>query len=140
MNGRFFLDTQIFVYCFDRSAEAKCRRSAELVRQGVAAGKGVVSYQVVQEFFNVALRRFEAPMTPADAEQYLLTVFRPLLAVHSSHALYAEGLHLKDRHHLSWYDALIVAGAVESGCDTLYTEDLQHGRKFASTRVENPFR
>jgi predicted nucleic acid-binding protein len=139
MNGRFFLDTNIFVYSFDTSATAKLRRSMQLIRQAVATGKGVVSYQVVQEFFNVALRRFAPSMTIAEAEQYLGTVFRPLLTVHSSQALYAEALHLQHRYRLSWYDSLIVAGAIEAQCSVLYSEDLQHGQGFGDLRIENPF-
>jgi|ERR1019366_1681749 predicted nucleic acid-binding protein len=139
MNGRFFLDTNIFVYSFDTSATAKLRRSMQLIRQAVATGKGVVSYQVVQEFFNVALRRFAPSMTVAEAEQYLGTVFRPLLTVHSSQALYAEALHLQHRYRLSWYDSLIVAGAIEAQCSVLYSEDLQHGQGFGDLRIENPF-
>ncbi len=139
MSGRFFLDTNIFVYSFDRSSSAKLRRSTQLIRQAVATGKGVVSYQVVQEFFNVALRRFASPMRVAEAEQYLGTVFRPLLAVHSSQALYTEGLRLQDKHRLSWYDSLIVAGAIEAQCSVLYSEDLQQGQRFGELRIENPF-
>ena len=61
MNGRFFLDTNVFVYSFDQSAPAKARKAAELIRRAVASGKGIVSYQVAQEFFNAALRRFARP-------------------------------------------------------------------------------
>ena len=139
MNGRFFLDTNVFVYSFDPSAMPKLRRSVQLIRQAVATGKGVVSYQVVQEFFNVALRRFAQPMTVAEAEQYLGTVFRPLLTVHSSQVLYAEALHLQHRYRLSWYDSLILAGAIEAQCSVLYSEDLQQGQTFGELRVENPF-
>jgi predicted nucleic acid-binding protein len=139
MNARFFLDTNIFVYSFDRSSAAKARHSSQLIRQAVATRKGIVSYQVVQKFFNVALRRFAQPMTVAEAEQYLGTVFRPLLAVRSSQALYSEALRLKDNHRLSWYDALIVAAAVEGRCGVLYSENLQHGQRFGDLRVENPF-
>lgn len=139
MSGRFFLDTNIFVYSFDQSAAAKARRAAELIREALTAQKGVVSYQVVQEFFNVALRSFSRPMQPADAEQYLSTVFRPLLAVHSSQALYAEALQLQARSMLSWYDALIVSSAMQARCDLLFTEDLQHGQRFGALEVRNPF-
>ena len=139
MNGRFFLDTNIFVYSFDRSSPAKLRRSAQLVRQAAATRKGVVSYQVVHEFFNVALRRFAPPMTVAEAEQYLGTVFRPLLAIHSSQLLYAEALRLQNRYRLAWYDSVIVAGAIEAQCSILYSEDLQHGQEFGDLRIENPF-
>jgi len=139
MNGRFFLDTNIFVYSFDRGSAGKARLATQLIHRAVATRKGAVSYQVVQEFFNVALRRFAQPMTVAEAEQYLGTVFRPLLAVQSSQALYAEALHLNDKHRISWYDALIVAAANEAGCSLLYTEDLQSGRRFGDLRIESPF-
>jgi predicted nucleic acid-binding protein len=139
MNGRFFLDTNVFVYSFDTTAPAKARRARELIRRAVATGKGIVSFQVAQEFFNVALRRFAQPMTVAEAEQYLTTVFRPLMAVHSSQALYAEALWLSERYGLSWYDALIVAAAIEGNSTVLYSEDLQHGQRFGDLVVENPF-
>ena len=139
MNGRFFLDTNVFVYSFDASAPAKARRARELIRAAVATGKGIVSYQVAQEFFNVALRRFAQPMGVPEAEQYLAAVFRPLMAVHSSQTLFAEALRLSDRYRLSWYDALIVAAAIEGQCGLLYSEDLQHRQRFGDLRVENPF-
>jgi predicted nucleic acid-binding protein len=139
MSDRFFLDTNIFVYSFDRSSAAKARRATELIREALSTQKGIVSYQVVQEFFHVALRRFSQPMQAADAEQYLGTVFRPLLGVHSSQALYAEALRLHAQSGLSWYDSLIVSAALQAHCHLLFTEDLQHGQRFGSLQVSNPF-
>jgi len=139
MSDRFFLDTNIFVYSFDQSAAVKARKAAQLIRKALTTRKGIVSYQVVQEFYNLALRRFSQPMRQGDAEQYLATVFRPLLGVHSSPALYAEALQLQAHSGLSWYDALIVAAAVQARCDFLLTEDLQHGQRFGNLRVANPF-
>jgi len=78
-------------------------------------------------------------MLHEDAEQYLTTVFRPLLALHSSVALYQEALALRHRYRLNWFDSLIVAAALAAECDVLYSEDLQHGQKFGGLRVENPF-
>ena len=140
MNGRFFLDTNVFVYSFDRSAPVKARRAAHLIRRAVETRKGIISYQVAQEFFNVALRHFAQPMTVAEGEQYLSTVFRPLMAVHSSQALYGEALRLSGRHRLSWFDSLIVAAAMEGQCSILYSEDLQDGQRFGDLQIENPFR
>lgn len=139
MSDRFFLDTNIFVYSFDRSAVVKSRKAAQLIRKALTTQKGIISYQVVQEFFNVALRRFSQPMKAADAEQYLGTVFRPLLGVHSSQALFAEALHLHAKSGLSWYDSLIVSAAIQAQCDFLFTEDLQHGQRFGTLQVANPF-
>ena len=139
MSDRFFLDTNIFVYSFDQRSAAKAPRAKQLIREALTTQKGVISYQVVQEFFNVALKRFSQPMHAADAEQYLSTVFRPLLVVHSSQALYAEALHLHAQSGLSWYDALIVSAAIQARCDLLFTEDLQHGQRFGTLQVRNPF-
>ncbi len=149
MSAKFFLDTNIFVYSLEGSASvyslegsasAKSRRSTQLIRHAIATRNGIVSYQVVQEFFNVAFRRFTPPMSLAEAEQYLTTVFRPLLAVHSSPALYVDALHLRSRYKLSWYDSLIVAGAIQATCTLLYSEDMNDGQAFGPVRIENPFR
>ena len=140
MNGRFFLDTNIFVYSFDQTAPRKSVRASELIRNAVRSRNGVVSYQVVQEFFNVAFRRFARPMTAAEAEQYLTTTFRPLMAINSSAALYVEAFRLTSTYSLSWYDSLVVAAALEGGAQILYSEDFQDGQEFGNLRIENPFR
>ena len=139
MSARFFLDTNIFAYTFDAKATAKAKRAAQLIRRAADTGEGIVSYQVVQEFFNVAFRRFSHPMSTAEAEQYLITVFRPLLAVHSSPAIYVEALRLVGKYRFGWYDSLILAAALEGRCETLYSEDFQHGREIEGLRIENPF-
>jgi len=139
MSDRFFIDTNIFAYTFDEKAPKKAQRSLQLIREAVDTGRGIVSYLVVQEFFNLALRRFPQPMNSADAEQYLMTVFRPLLAIHSSSALYIEGLRIAGKYRLSWYDCLIVSAALQGECSVLYSEDLQHGQKIENLRIENPF-
>ncbi|MGC2821301.1 MAG: PIN domain-containing protein [Candidatus Sulfotelmatobacter sp.] len=139
MSGRFFLDTNVFVYTFDAKAHVKAKKAAYLIRRASDTGEGIISYQVVQEFFNVALRRFTQPMSVAEAEQYLITVLRPLLAVQSSPALYLQALRIAEKHRMSWYDSLIVAAALDGQCERLYSEDLQHGQKIESLRIENPF-
>ena len=139
MSDRFFIDTNIFAYTFDEKSPKKAQRSLQLIREAVDTGRGIVSYQVVQEFFNLALRRFPQPMNAADAEQYLMTVFRPLLAIHSSSALYLEGLRIAGKYPLSWFDCLIVSAALQGECSVLYSEDLQHGQKIEDLRIENPF-
>src|SRR5580700_4297529 len=139
MSGKAFLDTNVFVYSFDRADPRKANVALQLVREHAARGNGVISFQVVQEFFNVAFKSFPAAMTPEDATHYLLTVLRPFLAVESSIALYSAALTVCSRYQLSWYDSLIVAAASEANCTVLYTEDLNHGAKINGVRIENPF-
>jgi predicted nucleic acid-binding protein len=139
MSGMFFLDTNIFVYSFDASSPKKAAQAQKLIRNALETGGGIVSYQVVQEFFIVALRRFSKPMSSLDAQQYLSTTFRPLLAVHSSPALYGEALRIGARFELPWYDSLIVASAIEGECGVLYSEDFQDGQQIGSLTLSNPF-
>jgi predicted nucleic acid-binding protein len=138
MNDKFFLDTNIFAYMFDARVAQKAEKARRLIKQAVSTRKGVVSQQVVQEFFNLAFRKFQPAMTLAEAEDYLSTMFQPLLVVQSVQT-YKEALQLHSRYRLPWYDSLIVAAARESGCEILYTEDFQHEQRFGELRVKNPF-
>src|SRR5690348_6345878 len=134
MSGRFFLDTNIFVYSFDTTVPTKSQRANELILEGIQKAQGVISYQVIQEFFNLALRKFQQPLTVSEAEQYLATVFGQFAYVQSSARLFLHALRIADKSHLSWYDSLIVAAALENNCTILYTEDLQHGQHFGELR------
>ena len=139
MSDRFFLDTNIFVYSFDQSTARKAEEADRLIHQALATGKGVISYQVVQEFFNLAYRRFPEPMHLDQAEQFLSSVLRPLWAVYSSPSLCLRALQILERFRLQWYDALIVASALEAKCGILYSEDFQNGQKFDDLEIRNPF-
>jgi predicted nucleic acid-binding protein len=139
MNDRYFLDTNIIVYSFDQSSTPKGEVADRLLRQGILTGKGVISYQVVQEFFNVARRRSPGPMRLEEAEHFLSTVLGPLWTIHSSPALFHKALQLVERFQLQWYDALIVASALEAKCGILYSEDFQNGQKFDDLEIRNPF-
>jgi predicted nucleic acid-binding protein len=134
-----FLDTNIFVYAFDGSAPAKAKRADALIFEAVASGKGVISYQVVQEFIAVARTRFKVPLSFDQIGKYWDTPLQTLLRVHSSPALFTQALDFAARDRLSWYDALIVAAAIQGRCKVLYSEDFQHGRRFAEVVVQNPF-
>jgi len=138
MSDKFFLDTNIFAYMFDARAPQKAEQARRLIKQAVSTRKGVVSQQIVQEFFNLAFREFQPAMTLAEAEDYLSTMFQPLLVVQSIQT-YKEALQLHSRYRLPWYDSLIVAAARESGCKILYSEDFQHEQRFGELRVKNPF-
>lgn len=139
MNAKFFLDTNVLLYTFDLRTPQKARLAEELIFNGIKTGSAVISFQVVQEFINAALRRLQPAMSLAEVKRYLEMPLRPLLAVHSSYELYQRAIDLSRRHPLSWYDSLIVAAALEADCRILYTEDLQHGQKFDTLRVQNPF-
>jgi predicted nucleic acid-binding protein len=139
MSDRYFLDTNIFVYSLDPVEHRKAPLAEKLVTRGVTSGLGVVSYQVVQEFMNVSLRQFRATMTVFELERYFFRILLPMMRISSSAPLFLEALQLQTSSRLSWYDSLIVAAALQGGCGILYSEDLQHGRRFGDLVVQNPF-
>jgi len=139
MSDRYFLDTNIFVYSFDPVDTRKARIAEELVTRGVGARLGVISYQVVQEFMNVSLRQFMATMTVAELELYFFKVLLPMMKVPSSSGLFLEALRLQTAHQIAWYDSLIVSAAIQGDCEILYSEDIQHGRRFGDLVIQNPF-
>ncbi len=139
MPAEFFLDTNVLVYTFDRRDPEKQARALGLVEHALGTGDGVVSSQVVQEFLNVALRKFERPLSDEQALRYLREVLDPLCSVFPSISLYETALSLHRRWRFSFYDSLIVAAALESNCNVLYSEDLPDGQEIESLTVVNPF-
>lgn len=139
MNVKSFLDTNVIVYAFDQTSPKKAKVAQRLIAEGVSEKRAVVSYQVVQEFTNVALRGFRVSITRSDLESFLLTALFPIAAVSWSPALTMQGLRMQAAHQFDWYDSLIIAAAQQGGCKVLYSEDLQHGQRLGDLVVENPF-
>ena len=136
--ARYFLDTNIVVYSFESGTKGDIAKG--LMREALTTGIGLISYQVVQEFFNVAFRKFAQRMSTGEAEDYFRGVLRPLISVHSSESLIGSAMRLHSQHQIGWYDSFIIAAALEANCEILYSEDLQQDRRFGSLKVVDPFR
>jgi predicted nucleic acid-binding protein len=139
MSDNYFLDTNILVYSIDPLSPAKRQLARELVTHGTTTREGIISYQVVQEFVNVSIRKFQTVFSRSDLEDFLRGVLFPMMSVPSSPWLFLDALRLQDGDRLSWYDALVVTAALQARCKILYSEDLQHGRRFGDLVVANPF-
>ncbi len=139
MSDKYFLDTNILVYSFDPVEPRKASIAEGLVTRAVTSGLGMVSYQVVQEFINVSLRQFVAAMTVTELELYFFRILLPMMRIPSSTELFLEALRLQTVNRIAWYDSLIVAAAVRGECGILYSEDMQHGRRFGNLVIQNPF-
>jgi len=139
MSGRFFLDTNIFIYSFDQRTPSKQKKAQKLIEVALAEEKGFVSSQVIQEFLNVALKKFEKPLSVHESKAYLQRVLIPLCDVYSTPELYTTALDIKESASIGFYDALMVASAQAGGAKIFYSEDLQHGRHLGSLTVRNPF-
>ena len=136
MSVRSFFDTNVLVYSDDKDAPAKRRRALELLSSHRRDRTGVVSLQVLQEYFVTATRKLQVEAAIARRKVELLAEFdvaEPRLA----DVLAAIDLHRL--HSLSFWDALIVQSARQSGCGVIFSEDLQAGRSVDGLRIVNPF-
>jgi predicted nucleic acid-binding protein len=126
-----FFDTNILVYAQQTGGKADRARA-------LLAGGGKISVQVLNEFTAVYRRKQRKNWREiAEAISDVLTAVDPPLALTLD--LYAAARTLAEDHQLQFYDALIVASAIEAGCDTLFTEDMQHDRTFGRLAIVNPF-
>ncbi|MBL8343152.1 MAG: PIN domain-containing protein [Rubrivivax sp.] len=140
MSAEFFVDTNVFVYHLDNTDPRKHAVAERIVREGLVTGNACISYQVVQECLNVALRKAEVALPVEAARTYLEAVLLPLMQITASEALYQRALDVKARWRFGFYDSLIVASALTAGCRTLLSEDLQHGQKLEGLTIVDPFR
>jgi len=133
MPARGFFDTNILVYAF-ASNDPRSTRAESLIAQG-----GVIGVQVLNEFTNVTRRKLRWQWSQIEASLAVVEeLFGPVAPLTT--AIHAKGVELARDRGLSVYDALIVAAAQDAGCQLLFSEDLQHGQKFGTLTVENPFR
>jgi len=140
MTGRDFLDTNVLVYSFDRKHPAKRDRAREIIARALRDGSAIISYQVVQEFLNVALHKFISPFNVEDCRDYLTGVLEPLCQVYPDTSLYRKALDVHSTTGFSFYDSLIIVGAMRGQCSHLLTEDMQEGREIEGITIINPFR
>lgn len=138
MPAREFVDTNVLVYAVDDSEPAKRDRARQLLSAEDAGTRLVLSTQVLCEFYVVATRKLERPMTPDDAAEAVRELSK-LAIVGADTSLVADGIRLSRTTQISLWDALIVAAAKVAGCEQVLTEDLSHGTEIDGVRIENPF-
>lgn len=131
-----FFDTNILLYADDADAGGKTGIARDLLRRALVERGGVVSTQVLQEYYVNATRKLRLDGAAARARVEVYLGF-DVVTVSPSLLLAAVDLHRLDS--VSFWDALVIRAAEQAGCDTLYSEDLQAGRRFGPVRVVNPF-
>ena len=131
-----FFDTNVLVYCTDISNPKRQKQARKLVAQSSKSGDGVISTQVLIELFNVLTRKQK--MAPAAASDLALA-YASWPLIHSDLALVGAALEKAVTHHLSIFDAMVVEAALRAEAKTLYSEDMQHGQRYGSLTVVNPF-
>ena len=136
MTGKCFVDTNVLVYADDEGAGEKCDVAVGLLRRVLREPGTALSVQVLQEYFHIATRKLELP---ADVARRRVEALGRLDVVSPKLRDVLAAIDLHRLHSISIWDALIVRAAHVAGCQTLYTEDLQHGQRFDGVEVVNPF-
>ena len=135
MPDRVFLDTNIFIYAHDAGSLDKQSKSREIIARLADAGDGVISTQVMQEFFVAATRKLGVEPLAAKGVLKTFSVFE---VVQISSTLIHEAVDCSILNQLSFWDSLILAAAASAGCSTVFSEDLASGQTILGVRVQNP--
>lgn len=138
MSGRAFVDTNILVYAHDRGGGTRNEEAKSLVRRLWRQRSGVVSTQVIQEFYVNVRRKARNPIEPGEAKRVVEDYLRWELVVNDGHTILGA-LDLEQRFKVSFWDALILEAANSAGVSKLYSEDLSHGQIYDRVEVINPF-
>lgn len=139
MSGKVFLDTNILVYAHDLDAGVKHAEAVKIVKDLWENRTGVLSTQVLQEFYINVTRKLGAPITPFEAREIIRSYACWEIKGNDSVSI-IRASEIEEKYHISFRDALVVVAAYESKVDEILTENLNSGQTIEGILIENPFR
>jgi predicted nucleic acid-binding protein len=140
MNGRFFLDTNILVYAFDRANPVKQVKAKELIQHLFESPNCFISTQVITEFCNIALKKMKPALSGEKTREFISLIPETQIRLITQTDI-LTAIEVYTRLSFSFWDALIISSSISSECNILYTEDLQHEMKIENgLTIINPFR
>jgi predicted nucleic acid-binding protein len=137
MSDRTFVDTNILIYAHDADAKSKHEVAKRVLAELWGQRTGVLSMQVLQEFYVNVTRRIKIPLPKSVARAVASTYATWCVETTPAHILSA--FQIEDESRIGFWDALIVASAVKCGASRILSEDLNAGQMIAGVRIENPF-
>ena len=137
MSGRTFVDTNVLIYAHDVDAGQKHEIARNVVRELWSEREGVLSMQVLQEFYVNVTRKIATPL-PRVMARMIIESYRSWCVQTTTEEI-TTAFRIEDEAHLGFWDALVVAAASKSGAVRLISEDLNPGQTILGVRVENPF-
>ena len=138
MTGKVFVDTNILVYAHDLDASVKHDQAAEIVGQLWESRNGVLSTQVLQEFYVTLTRKVSSTLSKLEARK-LLQKYSNWQVVLNDSAIISQASEIEESYNLSFWDALIISAAYSQNVPMILTEDLTHGQIIEGILIENPF-
>lgn len=139
MSGKIFVDTNILLYAHDRDAGAKHQRARSVLQSLWEDRTGLLSTQVLEEFYVNITRKIPKPL-PRQTARQLISQYLAWEVILIDGPLVLEASEVEEDHRLSFWDALIVVAAKRGRASILLSEDLRHGQKIEEMSIQNPFR
>ncbi|HET7890895.1 MAG TPA: PIN domain-containing protein [Candidatus Sulfotelmatobacter sp.] len=136
MNAKTFVDTNVLIYAHDVDAKAKHAIAKEILRELWRQRSGVLSVQVLQEFYVNVTRKIPSPL-PRDAARLVVNIYS-IWCTETTPTETVEAFRIEDESRISFWEVLMVASAVKCGATRILSEDLNE-QKIAGVRIENPF-
>jgi len=139
MNDKVFVDTNILLYAYDKDAGEKHHRAKAAIQNVWETQEGVLSTQVLEEFYVNVTRKIPRPLSRAEAREVIgQYVVWEIVTIDGPMVL--EASRVEERSRLSFWDALIVVSAQKGGATLLLSEDFFHGQQLGGLVIQNPFR
>ena len=137
-SGKTFVDTNVLIYAHDVDAGRKREIARDVLRELWTERTGVLSTQVLQEFYVNATRKIRKPLSKPDARS-VLDIYAPWCADGITTVDIKAAFQIEDQAAIGFWDALIIAVAARSGVRRVFTEDLNSGQVIAGVTIQNPF-
>ena len=137
MNAKAFVDTNVLIYAHDADAVAKHEIAKRVLQELWEQRAGVLSTQVLQEFYVNVTRKVASPLSKKSARAVVGSYM--VWCVDTTIDEISAAFRIEDEVRIGFWDALIVAAAIKAGADRILSEDLNAGQKISGVRIENPF-
>jgi predicted nucleic acid-binding protein len=134
---KVFLDTNILIYAYDSSAGKKREKAKTILEELWNSGLGVISTQVLQEFYMNITQKVPKPLDRKPARQMVRDFLKWDLVFINGEAI-LDAIEIQSKHGFSFWDSMIIEAALRGEAAFLYSEDLSHGQVIAGMRIENP--
>jgi predicted nucleic acid-binding protein len=139
MNDKIFLDANILVYAHDKDAGEKHATALAIVKDIWEKRTGVLSNQVLQEFYVGVTRKIQKPIAKSEAREILRAYICWSIKENSPVSI-IRATEIEEKHRISFWDALVIVAAYEANCEKILTEDLNSGQIIEGVLIENPFK
>jgi predicted nucleic acid-binding protein len=135
MQDKVFIDTNILLYSYSKNEPIKQQKSLEVINENIDFS--IISKQVINEISNIFFRKFALNAT--QIKQNINDIYQAISVVDFDKEIQFLAIEIKQKHQIQFYDALIIATAIQNNCNILYSEDMQHSQTIDRLKIINPF-